>query len=149
MTTAALAAPALASRAAQSRARAGDLRAQMWAYLAAYELPHDDAERQAQRVRLDYPIDADRVLGFGTPPTVRLQRGLSTPGQINRFERLLVWCHWVWFTVPHGERPVRPGQAAQALPRGGSADVRGVRPRRDLLLGDPDRAALVGRPQAG
>jgi membrane-associated phospholipid phosphatase len=20
---------------------------------------------------------------------------------VNRFERLLVWCHWVWFAVPH------------------------------------------------
>ena len=74
----------------------------MWAYLAAYELPHDDFERQQQRVRIDYPIDADRVLGLGVPPTVRLQRRLSTPGMINRFERVLVLCHWVWFGVPHG-----------------------------------------------
>jgi membrane-associated phospholipid phosphatase len=34
-------------------------------------------------------------------PTVRLQRGLARPGYINRFERVLVWCHWVWFAVPH------------------------------------------------
>ena len=103
MTSAALAAPALAVAARPGRRRELAIYAlNMWAYLAAYELPHDDAERQAQRVALDYPIDADRVLGFGTPPTVRLQRGLSTPGQINRFERLLVWCHWIWFTVPHG-----------------------------------------------
>jgi membrane-associated phospholipid phosphatase len=74
----------------------------MWAYLAAYELPHDDPQRQAQRVRIDYPIDADRVFGLGVAPTVRLQRGLSTPGTINRFERVLVFCHWVWFAVPHG-----------------------------------------------
>jgi membrane-associated phospholipid phosphatase len=72
----------------------------MWAYLAAYELPHDDPERLRQRVRIDYPIDADRVLGLGVPPTVRLQRQ-STPGSIDRFERVLVWCHWVWFAVPH------------------------------------------------
>jgi membrane-associated phospholipid phosphatase len=73
----------------------------MWAYLAAYELPHDDAEGQAKRVHIDYPIDADRVLGLGVPPTLRLQHGLSRPGEINRFERALVGCHWAWFFVPH------------------------------------------------
>jgi hypothetical protein len=72
----------------------------MWAYLAAYELPHDDPARLEQRVRVRYPIVADRIIGLGVPPTLRLQR-LSTPGQINRFERVLVWCHWVWFFVPH------------------------------------------------
>jgi membrane-associated phospholipid phosphatase len=73
----------------------------MWAYLAAYEMPHDDPEQLAARVRIDYPIAVDRVLGLGTPPTLRLQRTFSSPGQVNRFERVLVWCHWVWFAVPH------------------------------------------------
>jgi membrane-associated phospholipid phosphatase len=73
----------------------------MWAYLAAYELPHDDPDRLEARVRIEYPIAVDRVIGLGIPPTVRLQRGFSRPGGINRFERLLVWCHWVWFMVPH------------------------------------------------
>ena len=35
------------------------------------------------------------------PPTLRLQRAFAAPGAINRFERALVWCHWVWFAVPH------------------------------------------------
>jgi membrane-associated phospholipid phosphatase len=73
----------------------------MWAYLAAYEMPHDDAEEQIRRVRVSYPARVDRVLGFGVHPTVRLQR-LSRPGTINRLERVLAWCHWVWFLVPHG-----------------------------------------------
>jgi membrane-associated phospholipid phosphatase len=73
----------------------------MWAYLAAYELPHDDPEALEARVRIDYPIAVDRVLGLGEVPTVRLQRGFSRPGSVNRFERVLVWCHWVWFAVPH------------------------------------------------
>jgi membrane-associated phospholipid phosphatase len=93
----------------------------MWAYLAAYELPHDDPERLEARVQIDYPIAADRVLGLGVPPTLRLQHTFSRPGQINRFERLLVWCHWVWFMVPHASvayvllrRPERfPGAAAR------------------------------------
>jgi membrane-associated phospholipid phosphatase len=101
MGAAALAPPVLAVAMAPSRRRDLALCAvNMWAYLAAYELPHDDPERLRQRVRIDYPIDADRVLGLGVPPTVRLQRQ-STPGSIDRFERVLVWCHWVWFAVPH------------------------------------------------
>jgi membrane-associated phospholipid phosphatase len=74
----------------------------MWAYVYAYEMPNDDPERLARRVRVGYPIAIDRVLGLGTPPTLRLQRRLATPGRINRFESVLVWCHWVWFVVPHG-----------------------------------------------
>lgn len=73
----------------------------MWAYIAAYEMPHDDAERQAARARVDYPIPIDRLIGLGVVPTLRLQRGFSAPGKVNRFERVLVWCHWIWFLVPH------------------------------------------------
>src|SRR5205807_1922841 len=55
----------------------------------------------AERTRVDYPIIADRLLGLGITPTLRLQRAFSAPGSVNRFERALVWCHWVWFMVPH------------------------------------------------
>jgi hypothetical protein len=74
----------------------------MWAYVAAYEMPHDEPGRLEARVHVRYPIVADRVLGLGVPPTVRLQRRFARPGSINRFERVLVWCHWMWFFVPHG-----------------------------------------------
>jgi PAP2 superfamily len=73
----------------------------MWAYLAAYQMPNDDAGALATRVRVRYPIVIDRVLGLGVPPTLRLQRAFSVPGTVNRFERVLVWCHWLWFVVPH------------------------------------------------
>ena len=73
----------------------------MWAYVAAYEMPNDDPRRLAERTRVDYPILADRLLGLGVTPTLRLQRAFSAPGSVNRFERALVWCHWVWFAVPH------------------------------------------------
>jgi membrane-associated phospholipid phosphatase len=120
MGVSALAVPALAVAARPGRARdLGVCALNMWAYLAAYELPHDDPERLQHRVRIDYPIAVDRVLGLGVVPTVRLQRGLSTPGQINRFERVLVCCHWVWFMVPHASvayvawrRPDSLGRAA-------------------------------------
>jgi membrane-associated phospholipid phosphatase len=74
----------------------------MWAYMAAYEMPHDNPEELAQRVRSDYPIAIDRALGLGTVPTVRLQRTFSRAGEVRGFERVLVWCHWLWFAVPHG-----------------------------------------------
>jgi membrane-associated phospholipid phosphatase len=93
----------------------------MWAYLAAYEMPHDDPARLEARARVGYPIVADRALGFGTPPTVRLQRAFSAAGRVNRFERLLVWCHWMWFAVPHLEVAYvlrrRPRQFAGAAGR--------------------------------
>jgi hypothetical protein len=90
---------------AMPRSRARDVATialQMWAYLAAYELPHDDVEKQAARVRVHYPIAADRVLGLGRPLSVRLQRRFSNPRRFSRAEKVLVWAHWVWFFVPHG-----------------------------------------------
>ena len=74
----------------------------MWAYLAAYEMPNDDPARLRARVRVRYPLAVDKVLGLGVTPTVRLQEKFATPGSVGRFERVLVWCHWVWFLVPHG-----------------------------------------------
>jgi membrane-associated phospholipid phosphatase len=79
---------------------------QMWAYLAAYKSPHDDAQHQRTRVHIDYPIDVDRVLGLGELPSVRLQRSLAGSGATAAdwtvLDRALVWAHWSWFLVPHG-----------------------------------------------
>jgi membrane-associated phospholipid phosphatase len=101
--TAALAPAALCVALPRSRGRdAAVCMLNMWAYVAAYEMPHDDAERQAARVHVDYPIVIDRVLGLGEQPTLRLQRAFANPGTVNRFERVLVWCHWLWFLFPHG-----------------------------------------------
>jgi PAP2 superfamily len=86
------------------RSRARDMAVcvlNMWAYLAAYEIPNDNPRRLAARVHVRYPIAIDRIIGLGVPLTLRLQQRFSTPGSINRFERLLVWCHWMWFAVPH------------------------------------------------
>jgi hypothetical protein len=100
--TAAMAPVALSVAVPRSRSRDAAVCAlNMWAYIAAYEMPHDDPERLAARVRVDYPIAVDRALGLGVPPTLRLQRAFATPGQIGRFERVLVWCHWLWFVTPH------------------------------------------------
>ncbi len=98
----AMAVPAAAVAMPRSRLRDAALASlNMWAYLAAYEMPNADPRRLEDRVHIDYPIAVDRVIGLGVPPTVRLQSGFSDPERISRFERLLVWCHWVWFMVPH------------------------------------------------
>jgi hypothetical protein len=89
---------------ATPRTRARDVGAcvlQMWAYLAAYEMPHDDPDALRRRVRIDYPVRVDRAIGLGTPPTLRLQRLLSEPGSPRAIEKALVWTHWAWFAVPH------------------------------------------------
>jgi membrane-associated phospholipid phosphatase len=102
---AAAAAPFALTIAMPRRGRARDVALvalNMWAYLAAYEIPNDDPEALAARVKIRYPIVGDRILGLGNTPTQRLQHAFAAPGEINRFERVLVWCHWLWFLVPHG-----------------------------------------------
>ncbi len=81
---------------------AGIYALQMWAYIAHYEMPNDDPERLRARVRIDYPIRADTVLGAGTAPTLRLQRALGRPGEVRPHDLALAWIHWSWFFVPHG-----------------------------------------------
>jgi membrane-associated phospholipid phosphatase len=99
---------------------------QMWAYMAAYETPHDDVESQKARVHIDYPIAIDRLLGFGQLPTVRLQRRFARPPadrpHWDRLDSVVAWAHWVWFLVPHTaiayifwRRPQRFPRAAAML----------------------------------
>jgi membrane-associated phospholipid phosphatase len=95
---------------------------QMWAYVAAYKSPHDDPDAQKMRVRVRYPIVADRVLGLGQLPTSRLQRALSRQGadgpEWTKLDAVLVWTHWSWFIVPHGALVYilvrRPGSFSRA-----------------------------------
>jgi membrane-associated phospholipid phosphatase len=91
------------------RSRARDVAAcglQMWAYVMAYKHPHDDPETQRTNTHFRYPIVADRVLGLGELPTVRLQRVLARVGtrgaEWSTLDKVLVWAHWSWFMVPHG-----------------------------------------------
>jgi hypothetical protein len=74
---------------------------QMYVYVAAYKMPNDDGDALEARVKLDYPIALDRILGLGTLPTTRLQHALHIHGEFARFEKVLVWAHWVWFATPH------------------------------------------------
>jgi PAP2 superfamily len=87
----------------RTRARdVGTCLLQMWAYVAAYKMPYDDPEALGRRVRIAYPVRADRLIGGGTTPTLRLQRALGTPGAFRAWEKLLIWSHWLWFAFPHG-----------------------------------------------
>ena len=94
---------ALAVLAPRSRGRdVGMCALQMYAYLATYQMPNDDPEALLKRVKVEYPVKADKAIGFGTTPTMRLQRAFGTPGRFRRWEKVLVWSHWVWFAFPHG-----------------------------------------------
>ena len=123
----------------------------MWAYIAAYKTPHDDDERRQQRVHVDYPIVVDRVIGLGELPTVRLQRALARdwpagPG-VAALDRVLVWAHWSWFMVPHAALLYILARHPARFRARGRDDLRRLRHRRELLLGDPDGAAVVCRAQ--
>jgi membrane-associated phospholipid phosphatase len=103
-----------------SRVRAAAVYAiQMWAYIAHYDMPDDDPDLIARRLKVRYPITLDRLLGAGEIPTLRLQRSLGTPGRVARHDTLLSWLHWSWFFVPHSsvayvlwKRPERFERAA-------------------------------------
>ena len=75
---------------------------QMYAYTVTYQMPHDDPEALERRVRIDYPVFVDRILGLGRLPNLRLQRWFARPGRIRRRDQVLVWSHWLWFLFPHG-----------------------------------------------
>jgi hypothetical protein len=123
LTCAAAAPISLRVLAPPSRARdAGVVVLQMWAYLAGYEMPNDDPRALEARVRVAYPVRIDRLIGFGVPPTLRLQRRFGRPHHLSRAEKMLVWSHWLWFTFPHGtalyllfRHPERFGRAATLI----------------------------------
>jgi len=74
---------------------------QMWAFTMVHELPYDDPERLRERLRVNYPIKTDRLLGAGELPNSRLQRRFSRPGRPTRLDRFLTFVHWAWFLEPH------------------------------------------------
>jgi len=99
---AAVAPPALCVALRRSRARDVAVCAlQMNAYVATYQMPHDDPQALRARVRVRYPIVIDRAIGLGELPGLRLQRALARPGRIGGADQALIWCHWLWFLVPH------------------------------------------------
>ncbi len=103
----------------RSRARdVGTCALQMYAYVTAYKMPNDDPEALERRVKVAYPVKADRFLGGGTTPTLRLQRALGAPGRVTRWEKALVWSHWLWFLFPHGTVAYLLLRHPERFPRG-------------------------------
>jgi membrane-associated phospholipid phosphatase len=74
---------------------------QMWGFTMVHELPFDDPERLRARLRVEYPIVADRAIGLGRLPNVRLQRGLARLSRVGTLNRFLTWVHWLWFFEPY------------------------------------------------
>lgn len=74
---------------------------QMWGFMIAHELPYDNPERLRERLRIRYPVTADRFLGRGILPNTRLQRSLARQGRVTPMDRVLAWTHWVWFLEPY------------------------------------------------
>jgi membrane-associated phospholipid phosphatase len=74
---------------------------QMWAFTMAHELPFDNPERLRARLRIHYPIVADRAIGLGQLPNVRLQRALARLPRVGTLNRFLTWAHWLWFLEPY------------------------------------------------
>ncbi len=105
VTAAALAAgpPSLAVVGRRTRLRdAGMFALQMWMFTMGHELPYDDPDAARARLRIEYPIRIDTVIGGGELPNVRLQRALAGLGRRNTVDRALSWIHWAWFLEPHG-----------------------------------------------
>jgi membrane-associated phospholipid phosphatase len=74
---------------------------QMWAFTMVHELPFDNPERLRARLRIRYPIVADRAIGLGRLPNERLQRGLARLPRVGALNRFLTWVHWLWFLEPY------------------------------------------------
>jgi membrane-associated phospholipid phosphatase len=91
---------------------------QMWAYLAAFQMPNDDPIGLERRAHVEYPVKVDRLIGLGKTPTIRLQRAFGRPGQFSVLERVLVWAHWVWFVVPHASVAYLLLRRPERFPRG-------------------------------
>jgi membrane-associated phospholipid phosphatase len=104
-TTAAVAGGPLGLAVAQPRTKlrdAGMYALQMWAFFVGHELPYDDEQDLRKRLKVDYPIKLDRMIGGGRLPNARLQKALSGMGHVNWLDRTLAWVHWLWFFEPHG-----------------------------------------------
>jgi membrane-associated phospholipid phosphatase len=103
-TVAALVAGPMALAVLRPRTRGRDIALfslQMWGFVMAHELPYDDPEALRQRLKIRYPIVADRVLGLGRLPNARLQSAISRVGEVTTLDRFLSVVHWAWFMEPH------------------------------------------------
>src|SRR5262249_59658143 len=93
--------PCLAVVGHRTRLRdAGMYALQMWMFTLGHELPYDDPAAAQRRLHVRYPITADRLLGGGQLPNVRLQHALAGLGRRNAIDPLLSWVPWARFFEP-------------------------------------------------
>jgi membrane-associated phospholipid phosphatase len=74
--------------------------AYMWLFGVSWEMPADDTASQRRRLRLDYPLRLDSLIGGGVPPGLRLQRALSDPERSTLFDKAVTVVYGTWF-LPH------------------------------------------------
>ncbi|MGI8801670.1 MAG: phosphatase PAP2 family protein [Solirubrobacteraceae bacterium] len=74
--------------------------AYMWAFTVTWVLPYERPERLRERLRVDFPIRVDRLLGLGMPPTQRLQRRLRHSPRVTHLDRAVTLAYGSWF-LPH------------------------------------------------
>jgi membrane-associated phospholipid phosphatase len=72
----------------------------MWTFAVTWTLPYDEPEKLRRRLRIEYPIRIDTVMGLGVPPTLRLQRALRDPPRVTVLDRAVTLAYASWF-VPH------------------------------------------------
>ena len=74
----------------------------VWLFKVAWEIPYDKPEKLEPRLKLDYPIRIDGMLGAGVPPGVRLQRRLRHPPHLSLLDKALTGLHYGLWLAPHG-----------------------------------------------
>jgi membrane-associated phospholipid phosphatase len=74
--------------------------AYMWLFGVSWEMPADDTGSQRRRLRLDYPLRLDSLIGGGVPPGLRLQRALSDSERVTLFDKAVTVIYGSWF-LPH------------------------------------------------
>ncbi|MCA1689952.1 MAG: phosphatase PAP2 family protein [Actinobacteria bacterium] len=74
--------------------------AYMWSFTVTWTLPYERMEKLRGRLRIDYPVRVDTLLGLGVPPTLRLQRALRNPPQVTGLDRVMLLTYGSWI-VPH------------------------------------------------
>ena len=75
--------------------------AYVWLFKVAWEIPYDKPEKLEPRLRIDYPIRIDSLLGAGAPPGLRMQRALREPPRVSAIDVAATALHYALWAVPH------------------------------------------------
>jgi membrane-associated phospholipid phosphatase len=73
----------------------------MWAYKVMYEIPYDRPERLGNRVKVDYALRSDALIGLGIAPAERLQSRLRSPPKLVALDYVLTALYLTWEIEPH------------------------------------------------